>query len=209
MQKKIIELVFLIVILGYATGRYETVNPMFFQPVIEYAYKDLDRKLSRFQFHVTQHGYMENPFSGKYLDFFNEGTYHCIICNSPVFKSEHKYESDEPYAAFHTSTENVIKVEFKMWVVANTILLRCKNCGSKLGRMFENGPPSRGHLRYSINSSAINFIPTENPSEFVTYESYKHDGVSDLVNPFEHPDYDNPQGSNENQNAIDASEDDY
>ena len=40
------------------------------------------------------------PYSGKYLRQTTDGVYACIVCDNPLFQSEHKMESACGWAAF-------------------------------------------------------------------------------------------------------------
>ena len=60
----------------------------------------LKEKLSDEEFFVTQNKGTEAPFSGKYLDNKENGTYKCICCDNELFSSEHKYDSNSGWPSF-------------------------------------------------------------------------------------------------------------
>ena len=47
----------------------------------------MNKKLSKIAYEVTQLSGTEKPFSGKYCNFFENGTYFCVCCNSELFDS--------------------------------------------------------------------------------------------------------------------------
>ena len=54
---------------------------------------NLKKRLGSIAFEVTQNAKTEGPFTGKYFDFFEKGTYHCICCNKDLFDSDKKFKS--------------------------------------------------------------------------------------------------------------------
>ena len=45
----------------------------------------MKKKLSKIEYEVTQLSGTEKPFSGKYYNFFENGTYFCVCCNNENF----------------------------------------------------------------------------------------------------------------------------
>ena len=50
-------------------------------------------KLDDEQYRVTQEKATERAFTGKFVDHKTDGTYACVVCDAPLFSSEHKYDS--------------------------------------------------------------------------------------------------------------------
>ena len=53
-------------------------------------------KLTPEQYRVLREKGTEAPGSGKYVDFYEDGEYHCAACGQALFSSGTKYESSMP-----------------------------------------------------------------------------------------------------------------
>ncbi|XP_056440206.1 methionine-R-sulfoxide reductase B2, mitochondrial isoform X1 [Gadus chalcogrammus] len=154
---------------------------------------DWQKKLSPEQYVVTREKGTEVPFSGIYLNHNEVGMYHCVCCESPVFRypitettrnypgaektfrsdsSEAKYDSGTGWPSFTEAHGTWGRDESHACITrrpdnslgsAGTEVL-CKICDAHLGHVFDDGPDPSGQ-RFCINSVALQFKARENNLE--------------------------------------------
>lgn len=123
------------------------------------------QKLTREQYEVLRQKGTEAPFSGKFLDHNEKGMYTCVACNSELFSSDTKYDSQMPGLIGWPSFSDVAKSgqvklldDYDMGMHRTEVV--CANCGGHLGHVFEAGDSKTGQ-HYCINSVCLNFKPKE------------------------------------------------
>ncbi len=106
---------------------------------------------------VLWHKGTEEPYTGRYHDFEEDGVFLCGGCGSVLFDSQHKFDSGTGWPSFDRPAVagSLEEEEDRSHGMLRTEVL-CSRCGGHLGHVFEDGPPSTGR-RYCINSAALDF----------------------------------------------------
>lgn len=114
------------------------------------------------EFQVCRLAGTERPFTGKYWDHKEKGTYHCVCCGTALFRSDSKFDSGTGWPSFWSpASGNPLKQREDVSHGMRRVEVLCGHCDAHLGHVFPDGPPPTG-LRYCINSVSLRF--TQDPA---------------------------------------------
>lgn len=99
----------------------------------------------------------ERPWTSKYENFYDTGTYYCAACGNPLFKSDTKFDSGCGWPSFYepVTKGSIIYTPDHSHGMTRTET-QCGRCKAHLGHVFDDGPPPTG-LRYCINGVVLDF----------------------------------------------------
>ena len=119
-------------------------------------------ELTEFEYHVLREAGTERAYTGELLEEGRIGTFYCKGCNAELFKSETKFDSHCGWPSFYEpkADDAVELIEDRSHGMLRTEV-RCSNCGSHLGPVFEDAPQTPTGDRFCINSVSITFEPKE------------------------------------------------
>jgi peptide-methionine (R)-S-oxide reductase len=119
--------------------------------------KNWKEKLSEEEYHILREKGTERPHTGKFNLHFEEGTYKCKGCDTPLFESSSKFDAHCGWPSFDEAIEGTViyKEDRSLEPRIRTEIL-CANCEGHLGHVFDDGPTDTG-LRYCVNSLSIDF----------------------------------------------------
>lgn len=106
----------------------------------------------------------EAPFTGKYTDTFDPGTYHCKQCGAPLYRSTDKFESSCGWASFDDEIEGAIKRIPDPDGRRTEIV--CAKCGGHLGHVFNGENYTLKNIRHCVNSLSLDFEPVADTAIF-------------------------------------------
>ena len=117
-------------------------------------------RLTPEQYHIAREEGTERACSaGNLADEKKNGKYLCVGCDTPLWSSEHKFDSGTGWPSFWRPLDPALvgtKKDRKLFMSRTEV--HCAVCDSHMGHVFEDGPPPTG-LRYCINGFVLKFAP--------------------------------------------------
>ncbi len=118
-------------------------------------------QLTSNQYNVLREAGTERPFSSPINKQYGKGTYVCAACETPLFESDHKFDSGTGWPSFDREIEGNVAFDTDYNLGYARTEEHCVTCGGHLGHVFKDGPRETTGKRHCINGVALNFIPTK------------------------------------------------
>ncbi|WP_442266401.1 peptide-methionine (R)-S-oxide reductase MsrB [Tenacibaculum sp. ZS6-P6] len=119
------------------------------------------KALTPMQYYVLRKAGTERPNTSEFNYLKEKGTFVCAGCETPLYKSERKFNSGTGWPSFDKAIENNIETDVDYKIGYARTELKCNTCGGHLGHRFNDGPRETTGLRDCINGVALKFIPSK------------------------------------------------
>ncbi len=117
------------------------------------------KELSKKEYYVLRQAGTERAFSSPLNKEHRSGTYHCAACDTPLFKSENKFDSGTGWPSFDRTIDGNVAYSTDKDLGYTRTEEHCATCGGHLGHVFNDGPSATTGKRHCINGVALNFKP--------------------------------------------------
>ncbi len=112
--------------------------------------------LTRQEQYILLHKGTERPFTGKYNDHYESGTYLCRACNAPLYRSEAKFKSGCGWPSFDEEIAGAVTRKPDADQRRTEII--CTRCDGHLGHVFVGERFTNKNTRHCVNSLSMKFV---------------------------------------------------
>ena len=119
------------------------------------------KELTELQYYVLRKAGTERPFTSPLNKEYSKGVFYCAACDTPLFKSEHKFDSGTGWPSFDREIKGNVAYGTDNNLGYTRNEEHCATCGGHLGHVFDDGPRNTTGKRHCINGAALKFVPSE------------------------------------------------
>ena len=125
---------------------------------VEKSNTEWKKLLSPMEYYVLREAGTERAFTSPLNKNYKKGTYVCAACKTPLYASEHKFDSGTGWPSFDRAIEGNVELDVDYKLGYERTELKCNTCGGHLGHSFNDGPQKTTGKRHCINGVALEFI---------------------------------------------------
>ena len=128
---------------------------------IEKTASEWKKQLTSLQYYVLREAGTERSFTSSLNENKKNGLYVCAACETPLYNSDHKFDSGTGWPSFSNSLPGAFKTKTDYSHGVERVEYHCAKCGAHHGHVFNDGPEITGK-RFCNNGLCLIFKPDNN-----------------------------------------------
>ena len=139
-------------------GKAAAADPYANSPWRKLSDADWKKRLSPGAYDILRREGTEPPGSSPLLNEHRKGTFACVGCELPLFRSDWKFDSGTGWPSFYTAIKGALGTKSDHQLLAERTEYHCARCLGHQGHVFNDGPKPTG-LRYCNDGLGLKFVP--------------------------------------------------
>lgn len=153
--------IFILVLMVSCVGNAQNASEETKTYKVEKTSAEWKEQLSPIAYNVLREAGTERPFTSPLNDIKKPGTFVCAGCKTPLYKTEHKFDSGTGWPSFDRAVKGNVELDVDYKIGYARTELKCNTCGGHLGHSFDDGPKKTTGKRHCINGAALEFIASK------------------------------------------------
>ncbi len=158
-MKRLFVLCFVALVVGCAGNAQKNVKKEKKVYAVSKTNEEWKEILTPEQYYILRQAGTERPYSSILNKVYDDGTFHCAACDTPLYESKYKFDSGTGWPSFDRAVKGNIEKDVDYKIGYARVELKCGTCGGHLGHAFNDGPRETTGWRHCINGDALVFVP--------------------------------------------------
>ena len=156
-MKKLISLVFIAFLISCSGVAQKSEKKIVKKYAVSKTASEWKKQLTSLQYYVLREAGTERSFTSSLNENKKNGLYVCAACETPLYNSDHKFDSGTGWPSFDRAIVNNVELDVDYKIGYARTELKCATCGGHLGHSFNDGPSNTTGERHCINGASLKF----------------------------------------------------
>ena len=156
-MKKLISFIFIAFLISCSGVAQKSEKKIAKKYAVSKTASEWKKQLTSLQYYVLREAGTERSFTSSLNENKKNGLYVCAACETPLYDSDHKFDSGTGWPSFDRAIVNNVELDVDYKIGYARTELKCATCGGHLGHSFNDGPSNTTGQRHCINGAALKF----------------------------------------------------
>ena len=156
-MKKLISFIFIAFLISCSGVAQKSEKKIAKKYAVSKTASEWKKQLTSLQYYVLREAGTERSFTSSLNENKKNGLYVCAACETPLYNSDHKFDSGTGWPSFDRAIVNNVELDVDYKIGYARTELKCATCGGHLGHSFNDGPSNTTGQRHCINGAALKF----------------------------------------------------